>query len=201
MNTYEKWKTLASKYLVNDRWLKLRADTVETPDGNTLDPFYVLEFPDWINCLVVDNNDNALMIRQYRHGAKEYVLEIIGGSTEQHDVSVEDAIRRELNEELGYIGGEVILTGVSYANPANQTNKIYSYFAFGGSCANEQALEPGENIVIEKMPFVDMVQKLSASGVDEVFQSYNITNLHFALRYIKQSDNTRLKQLHEKLQF
>ena len=190
MNTYEKWKTLASKYLVNDRWLKLRADTVETPDGNTLDPFYVLEFPDWINCLVVDNNDNALMIRQYRHGAKEYVLEIIGGSTEQYDESIEDAIRRELNEELGYIGGEVILTGVSYANPANQTNKIYSYFAF----------EPGENIIVEKMPFVDMVQKLSTSGVDEVFQSYNITNLHFALRFIKQSDNPRLKQLREKLQ-
>jgi 8-oxo-dGTP pyrophosphatase MutT (NUDIX family) len=195
MNKYIKWRTLASKYLVNDRWLKLRADICETPDGHVLDPFYVLEYPDWINCLVIDENDEAIMIRQYRHGAKEYVLEIIGGSTESHDASVEDSIRRELKEELGYIGGEVIQTGVSYANPANQTNKIYSYLAIGGACSEEQALEPGENIYIEKIPFVDVVKLMTNSGNDEVFQSYNLTNLLFALNYIKNSDNPQLQKL------
>lgn len=126
-------------------------------------------------------------------------MEIIGGSTEKHDASIEDSIRRELKEELGYSGGDVALTGVSYANPANQTNKIYSYLAFGGSCLDPQSLEPGENIIIEKIPFSKMVEKLSQSNENETFQSYNLTNLFFGLNYIKKSDNPRLQRLKNQL--
>lgn len=195
MAELNKWKTLASKYIVNDRWLKLRADTVETPDGHTLDPFYVFEYPDWINCLVIDENNDAIMIRQYRHGAKEYVLEIIGGSAESHDADTEESIRRELKEELGYVGGSVILTGVSYANPANQNNKVYSYLAIGGQCSEAQALEPGENIHIEKVPFSKLLDVMAKSGSDETFQSLNLANLFFAVNYIKNSNDSRLREL------
>lgn len=195
MHNYKKWQTLASKYLVNDRWLKLRADKVETPDGHTLDPFYVFEYPNWINCLVIDENNNAVMIRQYRHGAEEYVLEIVGGSVESHDADTEDSIQRELQEELGYVGGEIILTGISYANPANQNNKIYSYLAIGGSCSEDQALEPGENIYVEKIPFQELVSLMTRSGNKEIFQSYNLANILFAINHIKKSDNPRLQEL------
>ena len=62
------WKTTASKYVVNDRWLKLRADTCLTPDGDVLDPWYVLEYPDWVNCVVVDAEDDIILLHHYRHG-------------------------------------------------------------------------------------------------------------------------------------
>ena len=195
MVDYKKWITSGSKYIVNDRWLKLRADTCITPDGHTLDPFYVLEFPDWINCLVIDDAGDAIMIRQYRHGAKDYVLEVVGGSKDPQDITSEDAIRRELKEELGYVGGKVVQTGTCYANPANQTNKIYSYLAFGGTTSQEQELEPGENIHIEKIPFIKIVEMMNSSGENEIFQSYNITNIFFALNYIKSSNDDQLSKL------
>lgn len=195
MTTYKKWQTTASKYLVDDRWLKLRADSCVTPDGQTLDPFYIFEYADWVNCLVIDDDDNAVMIRQYRHGAKEYVLEIIGGGVSPGDTDAEMAIRRELQEEIGYSGGEVIQTGVSYANPANQTNKIYSFLAFDGSLGKEQALEPGENIHIEKMPLSDVLRLMTNASMGEIFQSNNLANLLFALNYIKTSDHPRLQAL------
>ena len=195
MTDYKKWQTLGSKYLVNDRWLKLRADKCETPDGHILDPFYVFEYPDWINCLVIDETDDVIMIRQYRHGVKDYILETIGGSTELHDANLEASVRRELKEELGYVGGEVIQTGVSYANPANQTNKIYSYLAIGGKCTDAQALEPGENIHIEVLPFIEVVNMMNNSGQGAIFQSYNLATLLFAVSYIRSSDNPRLEKL------
>ncbi|MCP4753522.1 MAG: hypothetical protein GY866_21745, partial [Proteobacteria bacterium] len=37
------WKTLKSRYIVDDEWLTLRADRCETAEGVIIDPFYVLE--------------------------------------------------------------------------------------------------------------------------------------------------------------
>ncbi len=150
MAKYEKWKITASKYIVNDRWLKLRADTCVTPDGHILDPFYIFEYPDWVTCLVIDDNFEAIMIRQYRHGARDYILEFASGYIDPHDATPEKAARRELAEELGYVGGNIFQTGISYANPAIQTNKIHSFLAVGGSCDEAQSLEAGENLHIEK---------------------------------------------------
>ena len=177
--------------------MKLRADTCVTPEGHTLDPFYVIEYKDWVNCLVIDTDNNAVMIRQYRHGVDEYVLEIIAGAAENHDASLEDSIRREVKEELGYVGGDVVQIGVSYANPSNQTNKIYSFLAFGGSCSEEQALEPGESLFVETMPFAEVVKLMSGSDSGELFQSINLANLFFAVNYIKASDDPRLQALRD----
>ena len=63
----EPWKTMKSKYLLRDRWLTLRADTCETPDGVTVDPYYVLEYPDWVHIVALDSDGRVLITRQYRH--------------------------------------------------------------------------------------------------------------------------------------
>lgn len=177
--------------------MKLRADTCVTPEGHTLDPFYVIEYGDWVNCLVIDTENDAVMIRQYRHGIDEYVLEVVAGAAENHDASLEDSVRREVKEELGYVGGELVRTGVSYANPSNQTNKIYSFLAFGGACSEEQALEPGESLYIEKMPFAEVVRLMSGVDSGELFQSINLANLFFAMNYIRASDDPRLQELRD----
>jgi 8-oxo-dGTP pyrophosphatase MutT (NUDIX family) len=195
MTDYKKWQTTASTYIVNDRWLKLRADACITPDGHTKDPFYIFEYSDWISCLVLDENNDVIMIRQYRHGPKEYILEVIGGGVDSRDAGPEDAARREVKEELGYVGGDVVKVGVSYANPANQTNKVHYFLAYGGAITEQQALEPGENLHIIKMPFTEVVQLMQNSGEDEIFQSYNLTNLLFVLNYLRTTDNPQLQKL------
>ncbi len=198
MNTYKKWQTLSSQYLVNDRWLKLRADSCLTVDGHTKDPYYVLEQNDWLTCLAIDG-DEAVMIRQYRHGVQEYVLEMIAGWVDITDASPEAAARRELAEEIGYSGGEVYQTGVSYANPANQTNKIYAFLAVGGSCNLSQALEIGEDLHVERIPLNQLAATMLNPGKAEICQSYGLANLLFARHYIEQSDLAALQVLKGRL--
>jgi 8-oxo-dGTP pyrophosphatase MutT (NUDIX family) len=199
MAKLKKWQTINTRYVVNDTWLKLRADTCLTPDGHTLDPFYIFEYSDWVNCLVVDGNDNAIMIRQYRHGAKDYMLEMIGGGIDDSDTTPEEAIRRELQEELGYVGGNLFRVGVSYANPANQTNKVFSFLAVGGSMSENQTLGIGENIHVEKMPFIDVVEKMMKSGTEVVFQSLHLANLLMTLNFIRRSDEESLESLKKQI--
>lgn len=194
-DAFAKWKTTDSKYLVSDRWLKLRADTCVTPDGHTIEPFYVLEYGDWANCFVIDANNDVVMVKHYRHGVDEYIPELVSGAIEKSDASFTDGIKRELEEEIGYVGGEVYQVGVSYPNPASQTNKVYSFLAVGGSCTADQKLEAGENLYVEKTPLKELVQKMTDPNSKVVYQSMHLTTIFFALNFIKQSSSDVLKAL------
>src|SRR5919109_1102188 len=46
------WQLLQSTYILRDRWLALRADTCQLPNGRTIAPYYVLEYPPWVNTVV-----------------------------------------------------------------------------------------------------------------------------------------------------
>ena len=188
----EKWQTVDSKVLVEDRWIKLRADTCVTPEGHTIAPFYVLEYSDWANCLVLDDNNDVITVKHYRHGIDDFVPELVSGGVEEGESRIE-GMKRELAEELGYTGGELYQTGISYANPASHNNKVYSFIAVGGRCDAEQKLEAGEHLEIQKLSFKDFVERFG--GPDMISQSLHLTAAFFAMRFIKNSDLDSLQDL------
>ena len=62
-----RWKTVSSQYLFTDKWLTLRADTCETPQGKQVSPYYVYEFPDWVMAVALTTDGKFILERQYRH--------------------------------------------------------------------------------------------------------------------------------------
>ena len=97
------WKILRSKYLVQDQWLALRADTCLTAEGVELDPFYIFEKQDWAHVMAFDNEGRVLIVRQYRHGSKTICAELPCGVIDDSDLSPLDAAKRELLEETGCV--------------------------------------------------------------------------------------------------
>src|ERR1700756_3026950 len=97
-----KWKTLKSEYLFKDLWFTVRKDTCERPEGKIIDPYYVYEFPTWVTALALTENNQVIMVRQYRHAIEDICLEIPGGCVDDTDASLQEAIARELLEETGY---------------------------------------------------------------------------------------------------
>lgn len=194
------WDTVSSKYIVNDRWLKLRADSCRTPTGAIIEPYYVLEYPDWVTCLVVDENMDAVLVRQYRHGAGTYVLEVIAGWLDPEDESAEVGVWRELREEIGYVGGEMYTLGSVYANPANMNHKVHSFLAVGGKCTAKTELGVGEKKTfhVEKMPLKDLWLLAAGSGQDGlhgVMQGLHLANLYQAQQLIRTSQDPQLQAL------
>ena len=51
------WKTLKSEFVLQDKWIKVRADICELPSGRQLAPYYVIEYPTWLNVVAVTEND------------------------------------------------------------------------------------------------------------------------------------------------
>jgi ADP-ribose pyrophosphatase len=187
------WTIDSSEYIVNDRFLQLRRDACTTPQGGKVDTYYVLELSDWVNCLAIDEDDNVIMLRLYRHGVQKYLMEFIGGGIETADASPEFAAKRELEEEAGYTGGTLHHVGSSYPNPANHTNQVHTFLAVGGSIDRDQNLEVGETILVEKIPFKTVIDQMSAP--DGIYPAVYIAALFHVMNFIRASDEPALGHL------
>lgn len=145
-----KWETIESKKVADlfifDAYIKKR----KNPNSGEFGNFTVLESPNWVNIIPITKDNEIILIEQYRQGTDSVTIEIPGGLIEiGEDPMVAGA--RECTEETGYKSIEPpILTGVSYPNPAYQSNKCFSYAWFNCELELEQNLDRHEIIKIHK---------------------------------------------------
>ena len=177
MSILKPWTIKHSTYLVNDRWLKLRADCCETADGREIDPYYVLEFKDWVHVVALDKDNRILITRQYRHAAGVICAEIPCGEIESGE-SPRQAIERELLEETGCVADTFELVQSVYPNPARQNNRTYCFLAQGTVRKHEPKPDEFEQIASE---FVAIEDVLAMMERGEFSQAMHIGTLYAAL--------------------
>lgn len=150
--TLKPWKVLDSSYLHP----RFRIDKCELANGNLLDAT-ILEFRPWANIVALTRHGEVVLVRQYRHGVNEVLLEFPGGVIEdEEDPKVGAA--RELLEETGYKAAELIEIGNIYPNPALQTNTLHCYLALNVEKISEQNLDAGEDIEVQLMPLNELIE-------------------------------------------
>ena len=57
------WHIVDSTYIVKDRWLSLRADVCRLPSGRTIAPYYVFEYPSWVNVVALTEDAQVVLVR------------------------------------------------------------------------------------------------------------------------------------------
>lgn len=165
------WKIIDSRH----PFPKFRMDNCELPSGKPYKAF-VLEFDAWANVLAITKNNEVVLIRQYRHGVQDVLFELPGGVVDEGEDPLEGA-KRELLEETGYGGGNIVEVGRVYPNPAIQQNTLYCYLATDVEWVGEQDLDESEEIEVVLVPLdelVSMVQQgklLHALNIAVVFQA------------------------------
>jgi 8-oxo-dGTP pyrophosphatase MutT (NUDIX family) len=142
------WEKLSSKYLIKEKWATLRVDTCKMPDGTLIDDYYVLEYPGWVNAIAITEDNQVILIKQYRHAAEKVILEIPGGCIDSGETP-DIAIARELLEETGYEFDSYEPLCTLYANPSTSGNLTTSYIAKGGKKIQEQHLDGREEIEVQ----------------------------------------------------
>jgi 8-oxo-dGTP pyrophosphatase MutT (NUDIX family) len=171
------WKLISSEYISRNTWFTARKDRCRMPSGKIVDPYYVLEFPDWANAVALTESGDVLMIRQYRQAMGETILEIPGGCIEKEDASPEVAMRRELLEETGYEFASVESLGVISPNASTNSNMTYMFLATGGRKIGEQQLDPNEEIEVLLYPQQEVLKLLAEN---RIMQSLHVTCLFYA---------------------
>ncbi|MBI4732870.1 MAG: NUDIX hydrolase [Chloroflexi bacterium] len=174
--TPKPWKILASTYLRKN----IRLDRCELPTGQVIEGT-VLEFGDWVTVLALTKEQEVVLIRQYRHGAQKVIVEFPGGAMDTDDESPLTAARRELQEETGYTSDRIVQVGCVSPNPANHTNRIYSFLALDAEKNGGQRLDETEEIEVLLRPLDDVIA-MAKRG--ELLQSMQVSTLFFTLAYL-----------------
>ena len=146
------WKTLSSKEVIADQFIRMRTDTCERDDGHIVPTYHVLDFPMWTLVVALTDAGNIILVREYRHPAGVIVTGLPGGGGEHGEADYESIGRRELLEETGYVPREMHHLGTCYPNPATQTNQLNFCLALGCQPSGEQQLDPNEQIEVLEMP-------------------------------------------------
>lgn len=180
------WHKIASKWIVRDQWISLRADTCQIANGHVIEPYYVIEERDWVHVFAQDEHGKVLLVTQFRYAAGVECTELPGGVVDAGEEPL-DAARRELLEETGYGAAQWRKIGQVFANPARQTNAVHLYLASGLSVHGEQRLDQTEEIAVT-VASVDEIKAMIASG--EFSQSLHIASFYMSLEAIKPATST-----------
>jgi len=172
------WKTLSSEILFKDLWFTVRKDVCERPDGKIVDPYYVYEFPTWVTAVALTTDGKFIFEKQYRHALGLTMMEIPGGCVDDTDLSLEQAIARELKEETGYVFDHYEYMGKVSANPSTHNNWLHMYLATGGVKTEQQQLDHNEDIEVHLLSVSEVKQLLKSNLI---YQSMHATSLFYAL--------------------
>jgi ADP-ribose pyrophosphatase len=106
------------------------------------------------------------MVRQYRHAANEYLLEIPAGSLDKGETSPEACAHRELEEEIGVVAGRMEEIASFYVSPGFLTEKMFVYLATELT-ETQQDLEIDEILEVERHSFSDVFEMIRNGGIQD----------------------------------
>lgn len=165
MKNLTKWKLLKSTIVFNHQWCKVRQDEIQLPDGKIIDDYFLTIRPEVALILPITSNREIVLVRQYRHGAGEILLELPAGTFNPDEEKPQAAALRELKEETGYITNSITHLATLYDNPVKDTNKISLFLAENVIKAGEQQLDLTEEIDVVLIPLEAIMEKITTENI------------------------------------
>lgn len=142
------WRIIASSYIVDTHFLRLRKETIELPDGTIIPEYYVRDSRGFIIVFALTDDGRIVLVRQYKHGIGRELIELPAGAIDPGEDPRDTAIR-ELAEETGYTARSIEPVRSFITDPTNSNSIAHLFLACGARKTGEQDLDPTESISVE----------------------------------------------------
>lgn len=179
----ENWVVKDSTLVLDHRWAKVRRDVCILPGGFEIDDYYYWEGGDFAQVFALTSENQVALVRQYKHGVKEIVLELPAGMIENADVNPLDTARRELLEETGFEASEWRALGVLNVSSAKATTRAYPFLALGAQQIDQPSLDVTEAIQVIQCSIHEVLDLITKG---EIRDSHSIATCFLALRALGQ---------------
>src|SRR5215467_16058196 len=118
-----------------------------------------------VGMIPILDNENILLVSQYRTAARKNLLEIPAGKIEQGETPQQAALR-EMAEEIGYVGRLVQLLKI-YLAPGYDTELMYIYIASDLKKIRRARRDDDEIITIKRIKISTAIEKCISGQVED----------------------------------
>jgi len=155
---------IGTKPVFRGRVVALSLDTVRLPNGNTCE-LEIIRHPGAAAVVPVDADGSAVLVRQYRHAADGWLLEVPAGKLDGGEAPEACAVR-EVEEETGYRAGTLTALGWIWTTPGFTDERIWLFLATELT-ETRSSLQPDEALEVVRMPFEEAVQLALAGEIKD----------------------------------
>jgi ADP-ribose pyrophosphatase len=129
MNRTADIETLATRVVYENRWMRVREDSIRRRDGS--DGIYgVVEKPDFVVIAPMEQDGRLHLVQQFRYPVGARYWELPQGSWElASDADPLEVARGELQEETGIIAAEIVYAGYLLQGHGYSTQGYHIYLA------------------------------------------------------------------------
>jgi ADP-ribose pyrophosphatase len=156
-------EVLDSKQVFSGRVFSVTVDTVREGDKTYVRE--VVHHPGSAVILPVFDDGTIALVRQYRHPAARYLLELPAGTLNDKE-RPEEGAARELEEELGLVAGKMEKLSEFFISPGFCEEKMWLYLATDLT-ETAQRLEEDEMIEVVRLPIDRALQMVTDGEIED----------------------------------
>ena len=180
MSEENPWKTLSSRVVYHNPWIKVREDQVLRPDGKP-GIYGVVETKVACGVVALSESNEVYLVGQYRYPTEMYSWEIVEGGAEHGEDPLE-ATKRELQEEAGLtaaswepLGDDIHLSNCF----SSEVAKLY----LARELTIGEAAPDGDEVLTVRKASIEECMKMIEDGC--IKDAMSIIGLHRVERLVK----------------
>ena len=156
-------KILSSQKVFDGRVFNVTVDTVS--EGELTYQREVVHHNGSAVIVPIFDDGTVALVRQYRHPAVRYLLEIPAGTLAKGE-RPETGAARELKEELGVVAGRLEKLSEFFVSPGFCEEKMWVYLATELT-QGEQALEDDEILEVVRLPLDEALEMITSGEIQD----------------------------------
>ncbi|MDQ0157243.1 NUDIX hydrolase [Robertmurraya andreesenii] len=169
-------KTISSEPIFSGKIITLQVDEVELPNGRT-SKREIVKHPGAVAILPLTNDNNIVMVEQFRKPLERTIVEIPAGKLEKGEEPRETAIR-ELEEETGYECDSLEWLISFYTSPGFADEIVHLYIAKGLKKKKDAAtLDEDEFVNLLEISLDEAIQLIKEQKIYDAKTVYAVTYL------------------------